>query len=412
MKCRIIIIGDEILMGQVTDTNSGVIARALDPQGWEIDRVETVGDSRPAIERAVRTALDGAALVMVTGGLGPTKDDITKGVLCDIFGGPMVRDEAVLDNVRRVFNLRGLSMNALTEGQAMVPASCTVIQNRYGTAPVMWFETPDGRVLVSMPGVPFETEGMLPEVTDRIQHHFAPDIELMHHSLMVSGITESALAERLAGFEAALDPTMHLAYLPTPGLIRLRLDGRDRRGNGLEPRFTGALERLRAELGPLMVYDGDASSARIAVERLRAHGLTLATAESCTGGTIASRITAVPGCSDIYTGGVVSYANAVKEQLLGVPAADIESQGAVSRPVVEAMAAGACRACGARCACAPSGIAGPDGGTPDKPVGTVWIGWCVDGRVSSRLFHFPGNRARVIDRAATEALLGLVNLIQ
>lgn len=408
MRLSIIIIGDEILIGQVTDTNSGAIARQFGPAGWEITSIATVGDDRAAITNAVNSALQQADLVITTGGLGPTKDDITKAVLMDIFGGELRHDADVAANVRAIFEKRHLSLNALTEAQAMVPTSCRVIQNRFGTAPIMWFER-EGKVLVTLPGVPFETEGMLPEVFAQVMQRFAPDIRLLHSTLIVSGITESDLAERLATFESSLPAGIHLAYLPANGYIRLRLDGRGT--DDIEPLFQAARQQLIASLGDNLVYDGNATPAEIVLERLRQCGFTIATAESCTGGNIAHRITSIAGCSDVYLGSVVSYANEVKSGLLGVSAFDIARQGAVSRIVVEQMAAGACKKTGANCAVATSGIAGPGGGTPAKPVGTVWIGWCVNGHVESEEFHFPGNRARIIDRATDVALLGLLKRI-
>lgn len=412
MKLSIIVIGDEILLGQVTDTNSGAIARTFDPLGWQVASVCTVGDNARDISDAVNRAFDSSDFVITTGGLGPTKDDITKTVLMENFGGRLVHDESVADNIRRVFALRGLKLNASTEAQAMVPSSCKVIQNLYGTAPIMWFER-DGKVLVSMPGVPFETEGMLPEVARRAISHYQSELRLMHRSAMVAGITESALSERLEDYERGLAPGLHLAYLPSPGLIRLRLDGQAKADDTeFEQVFNLAFEQLRHELGEHLIYDGDATAARILLDTLRHKGLTVASAESCTGGTIASRITAIAGASDVYVGSVVSYSNDVKQRALDVSADDLAACGAVSRPVVEQMAHGVCSLTGARCSMATSGIAGPGGGSDEKPVGTVWIAWCVDGRVESQMFHFPGNRARVIDRAATEAMLQLVNLIK
>lgn len=411
MRLTTIVIGDEILIGQVTDTNSGAIARTFGPMGWTVNSVMTVGDGYDDIRGAVDAALATSELVITTGGLGPTKDDITKGVLTDIFGGEPVHDPAVTENIKEVFSKRGLQLNALTEAQAMVPSSCRVVQNRLGTAPIMWFER-DGKVLVSMPGVPFETEGMLPEVARLVRERFSADEELLHHSIMVAGITESALAQHLAEFESSLGAGLHLAYLPTPGLIRLRLDGRGARGGDIAARFDSAVETLKPALGELMIYDGDATAAEILLHALSASGMTVATAESCTGGNIAHRITSVPGSSESFLGGIVSYANEVKTGLLGVNAADIAAHGAVSREVVEQMAAGACRATGARCSMATSGIAGPGGGSEDKPVGTVWMAWAVDGKVTSQVFRFPGNRARVIDRATTEAILGLIRLLK
>lgn len=411
MDLSIIIIGDEILIGQVTDTNSGYIARRLGPHGWDLKRVLTVGDNAADIRAAIETCMTDSRLVITTGGLGPTKDDITKAVMTDIFGGELKADAEVSANIRRVFDRRGLQLNALTEAQALVPTSCRVIQNVYGTAPVMWFER-DGRVLIAMPGVPFETEGMIDgAVGDAISERFTPGMSIAHHTMMVSGITESGLARELDSFEASLPEGLHLAYLPTPGLIRLRLDGHSATGD-----ITASVEHyaalLRERLGKLLVYDGDATAAMMTIEALRRRGLTVATAESCTGGNIAAAITSVAGCSDVYLGSVVSYANEVKINVLGVPASDIEAHGAVSREVVLAMARGAARVTGADCAVATSGVAGPGGGTPDKPVGTVWTAVHTPEGTEAFVSHYPGNRQRVINRAVTEALLALTRKLK
>ena len=408
MRLSIIIIGDEILIGQVTDTNSGAIARQFGPAGWEIRSISTVGDEREAIAEAVNKALEQSDLVITTGGLGPTKDDITKSVLMEVFGGTLRHDAEVAANVRKIFERRHLNMNMLTETQAMVPDTCRVIQNRYGTAPIMWFERGE-KVLVTMPGVPFETEGMLNEVYQQVMARFAPDLHLLHATYIVRGITESDLAEHLSEYEDNLGEGLHLAYLPGNGYIRMRLDGRG--DSSIDVAFEGACERLKVALDDYLVYEGDHTPAEIVIERLRQRGYTLATAESCTGGNIAHRITSIAGCSDVYVGSVVSYANEVKSGMLGVSAYDIACQGAVSRAVVEQMVAGACEKLGARCAVATSGIAGPGGGSAAKPVGTVWIGWCVNGVVESEEYHFPGNRTRVIDRASDVALLELLKRI-
>jgi nicotinamide-nucleotide amidase len=402
----IIIIGDEILIGQVTDTNSGAIARTFGPEGWEIASVTTIADDRDAIRLAVTRALEQSDLVITTGGLGPTKDDITKHTLAEIFGGEMRRDADVLENIRQVFNRRGLKLNPLTEDQALVPTSCQVIQNRFGTAPIMLFRR-GGKALISMPGVPFETEGSLPAVAAVVKSIFAPDTEILHHTLIVTGITESDLSSKLDTFEQSLAQGLHLAYLPASPIIRLRLDGH----NTPQATFNAAVAQLKDELGSLLIYDGDATPAEIVVERLRQQGRTMACAESCTGGNIAHSITAIAGCSDVFMGGVVSYSNSVKINVLGVNTDDLNTNGAVSRQVVEQMAVGACRVIGTNCAVATSGIAGPGGGTPDKPVGTVWMAACVDGQVKSKIVKLPGNRARVIARATDEALLLLIQMI-
>lgn len=399
----IVVIGDEILLGQVRDTNSSAIATTFGKDGWKVSSIEVAGDDAESISGAIRRAMEKSHLVITTGGLGPTKDDITKGVMTDIFGGTLKYDPAVAENIREIFDKRGLKLNAPTESQAMVPDTCRVIQNRYGTAPIMWFER-DGKSLVAMPGVPFETEGMLGEVSRLLneKHHHAK--ELRHHTLIAGGIPESELSMRLESFEAGLSDGLHLAYLPQPGFIRLRLDG-----IGVDEKtFRKAVDTLKKELGELLIFDGDATPAEILLKELARLRMTCATAESCTGGNIAHRITSVPGSSESFLGGVISYANSVKAGLLDVGKDTLQRYGAVSREVVEQMAAGACRATGADCAMATSGIAGPGGGTPDKPVGTVWIGWAVGQHVASRKFKFPGDRQRVIDRATTEAILGLI----
>lgn len=411
MKLSIIVIGDEILIGQVTDTNSGFISRTLGPMGWEVSRVVTVADNAGDIRNAIEMCMADCELVITTGGLGPTKDDITKPLLCDIFGGPMVFNEEVAENIRNVFSLHGLKLNPLTEAQAMIPASCRVIQNRLGTAPIMWFERSDGHILIAMPGVPFETEGMLvSSVAPLLAERFTPDIFIGHKSLMIIDITESALAQRLEQFEAALPEGLHLAYLPTPGLIRLRLDAIGPKSvceNALDRYY----ERLCSETEEYVIYRGDANAAEIAIDAVRRKDWNMVSAESCTGGNIAHSITATPGCSDVYKGSVVSYANEIKSNVLGVDPSLIEQFGAVSREVVTAMADGVARLMNAECSIATSGIAGPGGGSDQKPVGTVWIAVHTPDGTESFVRRYPGNRTRVIDRATTDALLALAKKI-
>ena len=343
MKASIIIIGDELLIGQVTDTNSGFLARSMAPYGWEVSNVRTIADDPDAIREAVREALEESRVVLTTGGLGPTKDDITKSVLCEIFGGELREDPSVTENIKNVFRKRGIKLNELTAAQAWVPTSASVIQNPVGTAPVMWFETegPRKSVLVAMPGVPFETEhvftnAVLPRLLSRFP---SPDV-IVHRTIMVSDISESALAMRLSDWESALPSHLHLAYLPKPGLIRLRLDGHGHDEEQLKEEIDRETAKLIALLGDNFLYDGDATPAEILLRTLKAAGLTFATAESCTGGNIAHLITSVAGSSESMLGGVVSYSNDVKKKLLGVKAETLEALGAVSIPVVEQMAEG------------------------------------------------------------------------
>lgn len=411
MKYIVLAIGDELLAGQVVDTNSGAIARMLQPYGWESERVEVIADGALALEEALTRALEDVDVVLTTGGLGPTKDDETKQTLANLFGGRLVESPEVLANVRRVVEARGLRLNDLTAAQAMVPDCCRVIQNLVGTAPIMWFDRPGGKVVVSLPGVPFETlEMMQREVLPQLVERFPTRDALMRETVVVYNISESALAQILAPWEEKLPPYAHLAYLPKPGVLRLRLDGRHRNGEFLKEEMT----RLHGELLSLIprenfMADGDVTPEEELLRRLTDAGQTVTTAESCTGGTIASRLTTIAGASAAFRGGVVAYANGVKTAALGVSAEALAREGAVSCPVVEQMALGAKMLCGADFAVATSGIAGPGGGSDEKPVGSVWMAVATpDGRVMSKCYHFPGNRARVIDRAATTALLNLL----
>lgn len=396
---EVIVIGDELLLGQVTDTNSGEIARRLGPSGLTVSRVTVVGDNGADIRRAIDAALASADIVITTGGLGPTKDDITKSVMTEIFGGELRLDEATLENVRDVVARRSITLNALTEAQAMVPTSCEVIQNRVGTAPIMWFER-DGKVLVAMPGVPFETREMLVrEVAPRLVRRFVGGEVAAHKTVITHGIIESALAELLEPWEESLPDGYHLAYLPRPGLVRLRIDGPA--GETLDALHRDLTERL----GAYVLADDDLTPPEILLNELRDRSLTLATAESCTGGNIAHELTLIAGSSDVFAGGVVSYSNDVKMKLLSVSADTLAAHGAVSEEVVAEMARGAREATGADVAVATSGIAGPSGAVPGKPVGTVCMGVATPRGVVTATGHFPGNRARVIDRATMEVII-------
>lgn len=418
MKVSIIVIGDELLIGQVTDTNSGSLARMMAPYGWEVDNVQTVGDGADEITRAIDRAFELTDVVLTTGGLGPTKDDITKGVLCRYFGGTLVHDREVTENIGRLFSARGIRLNPLTEAQAMVPSSCTVIQNLVGTAPIMWFEK-DGKVLVSMPGVPFETTTMFPkDVLPLLLSHFKSEVCIEHAVTIVTGYTESALAMKIAPWEETLPTYMHVAYLPKPGLVRLRLDGAHCDGGFIKAEVERAASELREILGPAVLSTEDTTPAEILLEECRRHGVTLATAESCTGGNVAHALTLVPGASDVVEGAVVSYSNDVKKNILGVKAETLDLNGAVSISVVREMAAGASRMTDARLTVATSGIAGPGGGSEEKPVGTV----CFCARLERgsdtpaaeivATEHFNGDRARIIDSATTRALIMCIQLLR
>jgi len=414
MNVSVIVIGDELLIGQVTDTNSGFIARHIAPYGWNVSDVQIVSDNASAIGQAIERGFQTSPVVLTTGGLGPTKDDITKSVMCRYFGGSLKEDPDVLENVKKVMALRGLRLNDLTASQALVPTSAKIIQNRVGTAPLMWFElhNPE-QVLVAMPGVPFETREMfITDVFPRLQEKFPNKDGVEHRTIMVEGITESDLATLLADWESSLPGHLHLAYLPKPGLIRLRLDGQLRDKSMLHNDMEQYKEELIRLCGKHFLYDGDRTPAEILLERLTDRGLSVGTAESCTGGNIAHLITLVAGSSAAMKGGVISYSNDIKQRALGVKETTLEEFGAVSIPVAEQMATGAREVLGCDVTMATSGIAGPGGGTPEKPVGTVCIAVATSAGVTSRTYHFAGNRERVIDRASTTALLMAIRAIE
>lgn len=404
MKLSIVIIGDEILLGRVTDTNSGLIARTLAEQGWHVESVRTVGDTAAAISGAVEAAMAESELTITTGGLGPTRDDVTKSVLMGCFGGELRHSPEVAANVEMIFERRGIKLNELTRLQAMVPTSCRVIQNRVGTAPIMWFEK-DGKVLVAMPGVPAETRTMLPVVADEIQKHFHTQPDTVRREFTVTGISESALAQRLAAFEDELPEGYKLAYLPSPGEIVLRLEG-------APGSFEEQAGKLVTFIGANLAGEGKLTPAELAIECLRRRGLTMASAESCTGGNIAALVTSIAGASDVFIGSVVSYSNDVKMKVLGVRPETLDAHGAVSEETVRQMAEGARTNIGADYAVATSGIAGPGGGSPEKPVGTVWTAITGPHGTRTRLLSLVGDRRAVIDRASATVLTDLVALIE
>ncbi|MCM1028388.1 MAG: CinA family nicotinamide mononucleotide deamidase-related protein [Pseudoflavonifractor sp.] len=412
MKISVICIGDELLIGQVTDTNSGMIARVIAPEGWEVERTEIVPDTREAISDAINRALERTDVVITTGGLGPTADDITKPTLCTIFGGGLHHSPEVERNVIEVMARRGRQMNELTRAQALVPDSATVIQNRVGTAPILLFQRGD-KTLVAMPGVPFEAQEMfVSDVFPRLRQLYTSDTVTAHQTFIVAGISESQLAESLAPFEASLPEGLHLAYLPRPGIIRLRLDGRGSSRAELSCLMAEQASLLRDAVKPWLIAESDIPTAAILLQMLVERGMTLATAESCTGGNIAHEITLIPGASEAMRGGIVSYSNDAKHMLLGVDSALIDAHGAVSIPVVEAMAQGARLHIGADYAIATSGIAGPGGGSPTKPVGTVCVAVATPSGVISDTLHLTGTRERIINRATSEALIMAIHAVR
>lgn len=412
MDVEIITIGDELLIGQVVDTNSAWMGQVLGDEGFHVIHKVTVGDVEADMLEAFDQAMKRSQIVLVTGGIGPTKDDITKKTLCKFFHTGLRFSEEVLANIEDIFQRGGKTMNPLTHDQAYVPEGCTVIQNRVGTAPITWFER-DGKVLVSFPGVPFEMKwAMKEEILPRLKARFRQDLYIKHQTLWVSGFTESGLAMHLEGFEEQLPPFVSLAYLPTPGLIRLRLSAYYGDESAVESAIAEQTDKLRILLGENILAEEDKPIQEVIGEVLRNKKLTLGTAESCTGGKIAEMITSVPGSSDYFVGGIVSYSNNVKHQVLDVSNLSLDTYGAVSRQVVEEMVTGAMKTLNCDCAVATSGIAGPGGATPDKPVGTVWIAAACKNKVISQLFHFGKNREQNIVRSANMALLMLNGLLK
>lgn len=403
MKADIITIGDEILIGQIIDTNSAWIAARLGEIGVSIRRKYSIGDRRKEIIEAVNESLAKSEVTIITGGLGPTKDDITKRVLAEIFDSEMVCDKATYERVERMMAARGIAFNDLNKGQAMVPECCTVLPNYKGTAPGMWFEK-EGHVVVSLPGVPFEMEGLMTEeVLPRIQNHFSL-AAVVHKTAITYGLAESMMAEHIAPWEDALPPHLHLAYLPSPSQLRLRLSAYDMEREQAEKEIDEQFAKLLPLLGDYFVGWGDTTVQSAVAELLLKEGATLSSAESCTGGVIASKFTAMSGASEYFWGGVVSYDNSVKENLLGVSRENLEQYGAVSEQVARQMAEGVRRACGTTYGVATTGIAGPTGGTPEKPVGTVWMAVATPTHTIAKVVVHGKVRAVNIERAATAAI--------
>lgn len=411
IQVEIITIGDELLIGQVVDTNSAWMAIELNKKGFDVRYKTTVGDRESDMLDAFERAFSRADVVLVTGGIGPTRDDITKQTLCRFFDTRLILSEETLQTIEAVFAGLSKTLNELTRQQALVPEAATIIQNRMGTAPVTWFEK-EGKALISMPGVPYEMKwAMENEILPRLQKAFPEREAIRHQTLWVKRFTESMLALHLAEWEEALPENIRLAYLPTSGLIRLRLSGKGPDAAALEQAMGREWAKLLHLLGDAVVAEEDRPLEILLDELLKTKHLTLCVAESCTGGRLASLFTAIPGCSAYFRGGVVAYSNEAKAELLGVNRWDMNQFGAVSQQVVEQMAAGAQRIFHADCAIATSGIAGPDGGTAEKPVGTVWVAVAYRGRVQAQLFHFSKDRGNNILRACNNGMGMLLGLL-
>lgn len=403
MKAEIITIGDEILIGQIVDTNSAWMAEQLNLNGIEVYQITSVHDEHSHIMRAFADAESRADLVLITGGLGPTKDDITKKALCDYFNCAMHLDEATLEHVINLLSKRNVAINQLNRDQALVPALATVLHNANGTAPGMWFERND-TIFVAMPGVPYEMMGIMEdEVLPRLRNN-GKVRSIYHQTVLVYGIPESMLAERIESWETALPPYIKLAYLPNQLMIRLRLSAYGNNMDTLKQEVEHQVTQLE-QLIPKHIfgYNNDTISG-IAGKLLQKKGAFVATAESCTGGAIAQLFTQVPGSSAYFKGGVVAYSNEVKINLLGVKAETLAAYGAVSCETANEMVLGVKKALGTHYAIATTGIAGPDGGSDEKPVGTVWIAVSGPNGTQAKNYRFHHNRERNIQRSAQTAL--------
>lgn len=406
MKTAIVTIGDEILIGQIVDTNSAWMSQKMTLAGFEIEEKISIGDNAQQIKDTIDDVFQRVDVILMTGGLGPTKDDITKKTLCEYYNTQLIFSDSVLENINNVIS-NFTTLNELTRNQAYVPKDCTVIQNKVGTAPVTWFER-DHKVLVSMPGVPYEMRFVMEnEIIPRLQEKYKTE-SYVSRVLIVGGYTESALAMHISDFENNLPEDFGLAYLPAPGIMKLRLfvKGEQRR-----PELNAQVAKLEKLLGNAILAEKDIPIEQILGERLFEKGLTLGTAESCTGGNIAHLITSISGSSHYFKGAIVSYANEVKEAVLHVRKETLTHWGAVSEDVVMEMAEGASKALGVDCSIAVSGIAGPEGGTEDKPVGTVWICTKYRAKLLTRKYTLGKFRDANIMRASNVAMLQMLSML-
>jgi nicotinamide-nucleotide amidase len=411
VNASIITIGDELLIGQTIDTNSAHIAQELNKIGIWIRRRVAIGDVREEILTALEQQSRDSRVIIITGGLGPTADDLTKPTLCDYFGSRIVVNEEALQNVKDIFTKLNRPLTERNLKQAEVPDNCTVLPNRRGTAPGMWFEK-EGVIYVSLPGVPNEMAGLLKDsVIPRLKEILELPV-VVHRTLMTSGIGESTLADTLIDFEKNLPPHIKLAYLPAYGVVRLRLTARGSNREEITREADREFEELKRLSSPWKVADKDGTLAEAVSGLLKEKGKTVTTAESCTGGYIAHLITAKSGSSAVYDGSVISYANRIKEKLLGVKPATLEQYGAVSEETVREMTAGVLEAIGTDYALATSGIMGPDGGSAEKPVGTVWIAVGNRRKIIAQKYFFRFDRTRNIEMTAQSALTLLYRFIR
>jgi nicotinamide-nucleotide amidase len=403
MQAEIITIGDEILIGQIIDTNSSWLGQELSKMGIQVVHRTSVSDNAQSIINALNDAKQRADIIITTGGLGPTKDDITKHTFANYFNTELVLNEEVLTWVKDIFKRRNLPMVDSNNAQALVPMNCEVLFNRSGTAPGMWFDE-DGKIYISMPGVPFEMKVIFEEqCIPRLHKRFSLPV-IIHRTILTCNIGESFLALKIETIENNLPPHIKLAYLPAVGMVRLRFSGTHQHYATLKEEIDEVITELYNTIGEYIYGEENDSLEQVVGLLLKSSNKNLSTAESCTGGYLSHLITSVPGSSSYYIGSIISYANEVKENELGVSTEILKIHGAVSEACVKQMAEGVRKKLNTDYAIATSGIAGPDGGTADKPIGTVWIAVSGPTTTIAKQFNMGDNRDRTIQRSAIQGL--------
>lgn len=407
MKASIIAVGDELLIGQIVDTNAAWLSAELSIMGIPVASRFTCADENTSIQSAVTRAFQDADLVIMTGGLGPTKDDVTKKALCQYFETELVLHEDLLQKLTEYFTARGRKINEANIGQAYLPKHITILPNERGTAQGMWFEK-DNKVLISMPGVPLEMKSIFSmHAKQAILKHFEPQ-EILHEHIQTVGMGESYIADKIADIEENLPSNIKLAYLPSLGRVRLRLSGTDSDKEILRYNLQTISRQIQSRIKDYVFAEGEVSLEEYIGQLLLEHNKKLGTAESCTGGNIASTLVSVPGSSAYFEGSIVSYSYEVKESILGVSQETLLKHGAVSEETVQEMATGLLKVMPVDYALAVSGIAGPGGGLPSKPVGFVWMAVADKNRVISKKFQFTQNRS---DNITLTTVYGL-NLVR
>ncbi|MBO7276529.1 MAG: competence/damage-inducible protein A [Bacteroidales bacterium] len=411
VQVEIINIGDELLIGQVVNTNASQMAQTLNTYGFNVLTTSVIGDNKSQIEESLKIALKRADCILITGGLGPTKDDITKKTLTDFFGSKLILNKEVEEHVKSYFTRKNLPFTPTNQAQALVPENCRVVFNPVGTAPGMCFEK-EGKLIFSMPGVPFEMRKMMNSVIEIMQQHFNQKTKIIHRTLLYANIGESFLSDMISEFENNLPDYITLAYLPKSNTIRLRLTAKSDNNPAIEKELDEKVNHL-IELTKdyFMGFEID-NIASIIGEELKNTGKTICSAESCTGGFISHLITSNPGASQYYKGSVIAYSNEIKQSLLDVSFENLQTYGAVSKQVAEEMSKGALKRLQTTYAVATTGIAGPEGGSEEKPVGIVWISVSSDKKTISEKYYFPTTRDNFIERTSNQALLMLLKLIK